>query len=904
MGRGTRSRGWLLRLGAFAVMAACGDSGGAGLGDAGPGDLEGDAGSAQEVRLTVFPNPVDFGGVVVGSTEIVELQLCASAGPRVPIEVDDLENLVLLRDWARSDPTPFALELGPNGDFSSGLAGPGCLPGRLRFRPRSVAQLTGGFTLGWCEAPECQLSVEVRGVGVEGPLDCGPDTLAFGTVRPGNSDSMELECRNVTGQPIQVQSVDFGPGTDPAFELDAHALRSGSSLRPGGTGRLRVDFRPDAIGVAQGSLRILTSPGPRERVIPLSGRGGGADLDVRRRIDFGRVAIGAPARRVLELRSGGPEALELQRVELSTGMDFRLQPPARTRVPPGEVERLVVELDPSFEGPVSDAIVIESNDLWADRVEIVLSGEGVRLEPCVYDWAPASLDFEDVGVNRTVRRAIELENRSDADCLVGGVEIVADSEGAFASPLEATGGWGRDTASAVVPPGARLAIPVDFAPLRLGDHAARLELSISDPSAPRVSLPLSGRGFEAPVLIAPDVVDFGRVPPGETSSVRLVRMHNPSSTSWVVQSVELLQSSDVFELVEEVPTPLRIEARRTETFAVRFRPDAVGDRVGAARIEVIEGGDHVIGLLGEGSTERTEDRFEQLGRPRVDVSFVVDDSRSAEDELDAVVASLEELFTFPESQALDFAIAVTRGVLVGAPGPEAGFSIPRSGSRGDVVRTDDALDPAAVLGRNLDVVPRSGTRAGYLEAARLALDASRVVGPNRGWMRRDAYLAVVVITDRDDRSVGSLQMFADALRAVRGFSRQNELSFSVLSGGEEGCTGPRGAVEAAPRLSELVEVLSGAQASICDDDLGRALEDLSRPTFGFRNRFFLTQVPDFPELEVFIDGEKVPGVESSGRINWTANPDARFIRFTPLAVPSPGSRIGARYPRFPLDETP
>jgi hypothetical protein len=156
-------------------------------------------------------------------------------------------------------------------------------------------------------------------------------------------------------------------------------------------------------------------------------------------------------------------------------------------------------------------------------------------------------------------------------------------------------------------------------------------------------------------------------------------------------------------------------------------------------------------------------------------------------------------------------------------------------------------------------------------------------------------LEIVALTPGDDGSAASLDFFEAALRSIKGFRRSDLLRVHAVTGGENGCTGPAGTAAPAPRLVALAERTGGVAADLCTSDWSRALEWTSRITFGFRSRFWLTVPAEPGSIEVVVDGDFIPADQPRGRINWSYDPGLVAVNFTPLAVPTPGSKIRIAY---------
>jgi hypothetical protein len=211
-----------------------------------------------------------------------------------------------------------------------------------------------------------------------------------------------------------------------------------------------------------------------------------------------------------------------------------------------------------------------------------------------------------------------------------------------------------------------------------------------------------------------------------------------------------------------------------------------------------------------------------------------------------------------------------------------------------IVTPQTQPSPQTVFAQNTDVGACGGTERA-LDGAYAALTPPNINGHNSGFLRREAVLSIVVVTDEPEQSARTVQFFQNFFLSIKGFRNTQLFSFSAISGGETGCSGSGGNASAAPRLVELVEQTGGVSADICTTDWSRTLEDLSRQAFGFKSRFFLTNQPVIQTVEVFVDEERLPDREASGRVNWTYDFSTNSVNFTPLSVPAPGAVVRIEY---------
>ena len=163
--------------------------------------------------------------------------------------------------------------------------------------------------------------------------------------------------------------------------------------------------------------------------------------------------------------------------------------------------------------------------------------------------------------------------------------------------------------------------------------------------------------------------------------------------------------------------------------------------------------------------------------PGVDFLFVIDDSRSMREEQDGLRANLQAFLQYVQAQALDFRIAVTtpsraqagRFVPLGAP------------AEGRVIAAGESDVETRFMA--LTSVGTSAPDDGLgLWAVLEALSAPRLAAENRGLLREDAALSIIVVSDRGDRSEVTVDEALHRLGAIKGFRNTRSLVFNAIVG--------------------------------------------------------------------------------------------------------------------------
>ena len=172
--------------------------------------------------------------------------------------------------------------------------------------------------------------------------------------------------------------------------------------------------------------------------------------------------------------------------------------------------------------------------------------------------------------------------------------------------------------------------------------------------------------------------------------------------------------------------------------------------------------------------------------------------------------------------------------------------------------------------------------------------------PNAGFLRPGAALGVIVVTNEDDQSFGTVGYYARFLRALKGIGNENLSGFSAIAGDvPSGCTPPGQedyfGSEAQPafRYDDLANRTGGVIASICDPSFQTSLQQIAEALKTLRKIFPLSLTPDpATPISVTVNGAAILEDPVNG---WTYQANINSIVFTGNYVPPPGSTIVITY---------
>lgn len=311
----------------------------------------------------------------------------------------------------------------------------------------------------------------------------------------------------------------------------------------------------------------------------------------------------------------------------------------------------------------------------------------------------------------------------------------------------------------------------------------------------------------------------------------------------------------------------------------------------------------------------SEIHYQGGGAPPVDVLWVVDNSGSMADEQAKLAASFNSFIHYFEDLHLDFHLAVTTtDTLDQALSDWNGNAYP-VGEDGKFVGVPailtPELDPTTLeqaFGANVNVGTQGWVVERGLEAARLALSEPNLSGANAGFLRPNAVLAVILVSDEEDQSVADNSVPPSQAKADDSQWRQDNLEdtndfinfFLGLKGGNQGMVNVSAIVgldqqtllpaacqsdstaDPGVRYYDVAKALHGVLASICDSDFGPILDQIGGTVSGLVTSFALQYTPDPNSITVTVDGNVV----QQGPNGWSYDPNTNTISFAEGAVPA------------------
>jgi hypothetical protein len=307
-----------------------------------------------------------------------------------------------------------------------------------------------------------------------------------------------------------------------------------------------------------------------------------------------------------------------------------------------------------------------------------------------------------------------------------------------------------------------------------------------------------------------------------------------------------------------------------------------------------------VRLEGEGAENASWDQsWTQVQAGAVDVLFVIDNSGSMSDNINRLNNTFRTFIQQFDLLGLDYHIAVTTTDM---DRPDRGEFV------GPVITSRDPDPVQAFINQTDQGAAGSGDERGR-DAAYAALTAPLINGPNAGFLRTNANLAIAVISDEDDFSSNvTVQAFNSWLNNLKGDPAMTSFSGMVGPDGGGGlipgiaCSIASGDVTTAPRYHDLINGTRGVWGDLCNYQYQPFLTFLSFVAAGLIYEFPLDYTPDpWGQIAVTVDNQPVAYGTFDG---WSYDAATNSVLLNGDAIPDPGTTIVITYPYATECETP
>jgi cysteine-rich repeat protein len=524
---------------------------------------------------------------------------------------------------------------------------------------------------------------------------------------------------------------------------------------------------------------------------------------------------------------------------VAEGSEFTVVEPSLS-LEVGERRELTVEHAPISPGAKQDTLQLLSNDPDSPQIEIALSSHAVVVDPCSAVLEPATIDLGLVGVGEARAARFYARNTGAAACLVREVRLIPGPGAAAEVRL-----LDPPAVGSTIEPGATRVLEVEVAPQVTGTRDATLELSFSNPGTNELSATVHALAGVTPLSVEPPVVDFGPTPLGcAIPDQRRLTLRRVAGGSGRVLTLSI--QNDASGSFSVAATPAELAFWQTLAATVSYDPQSAGRHTAELYIFTDSSPTPiVVPLAGEGVASTMRSETTVLEPRAIDLLFLVDNSCSMGPAQEALAAALPVFDQVRLERQADVRAAV---ITTDMKDPS------HAGRFQGVPPVMDGASPAFLADltdRVIQGTEGSGNEMGILalySAFREPLSSS----DNAGFIRPDADLALVVVTDENDFSPNSPGISA-VVATVRSAAGRRLITAGVIGPISGTCTGPYGVGNATDRWAELIgRVQDDLHTSFCspmEDNLRAIAAHLfGSPAIVLRGR------PVISTIQVAVDG--------------------------------------------------
>ncbi len=287
---------------------------------------------------------------------------------------------------------------------------------------------------------------------------------------------------------------------------------------------------------------------------------------------------------------------------------------------------------------------------------------------------------------------------------------------------------------------------------------------------------------------------------------------------------------------------------------------------------------------------------------KVDILWVIDNSGSMLTKQQNLANGFNSFSRVFVDKGFDFHMAIITSDMrtVGAGGQHGQFQGVPS------VITNTTPNFATTFQSNVVVGNTGDSAAKELEAIQFALSAPNLNGVNAGFLRSDAHLAVIELSDADDDdsatdgyTTANTLSFLQALKpdVYDVINRTYKHNFTVSTVGVQSLTDPDCApllplIEVATKFISLTSSTNGSFASICKNDFSSGLSTISQTIAQAITSIPLARVPDVSTLSVTFNGSAVPNDPTNG---YSYISSSNTIVFNGSFIPVANTSIAINY---------
>ncbi|MEC8380026.1 MAG: hypothetical protein VXZ96_06885 [Myxococcota bacterium] len=386
------------------------------------------------------------------------------------------------------------------------------------------------------------------------------------------------------------------------------------------------------------------------------------------------------------------------------------------------------------------------------------------------------------------------------------------------------------------------------------------------------------------IFITPNPVDFGYVLRDCPADPIEVTVTNRGLETLDISSITLQGDGDTAFFHNGQATSLEFD--ESITFTINFTPTLLFPYDLDLIVESNDPDEPqaVVNVLGQGASGALyEESFQQSYDPILDVLWVVDNSESMSNAIDNVRTNFESFIGEFLALNLDYQMAAVTTDMVN---PDQSGKI--QGQMIDASMSESQAESLFLSAVNAGAQGSANEKG--LEATKAALSSPLINSTNAGFLRNNAALSVIVVSDEDDASSINTNDFVSFLNGLK--SSPDLVRFSGFVGTVSDLNVSCDRLEGTKYIDAAYQT-GGFIIDICTDNFNIAMQEVALAAAGLVVRFPLEQEPtSMSSITVTVDGQVVPQDLFNG---WTYDARDNALIFHGDSIPENGSTVYVTY---------
>jgi hypothetical protein len=447
---------------------------------------------------------------------------------------------------------------------------------------------------------------------------------------------------------------------------------------------------------------------------------------------------------------------------------------------------------------------------------------------------------------------------------------------------------------------------------------------------------VQGASGLAKISVLPGELKFGVTTIGCFSKTYKVCIYNSGNAPLMVNDISLKGCSPEFKVKNIPKLPMAVPNGAPKCIEAVYAPQDEGPDTCSMQIAATDSSSPnvLVKLSGSGTYETHQtDEFTQVTGQEVDILWIIDDSGSMCEEQDRLNQSFSDFIANANVWKNDYHMGsisvnvvddkvmgrLNRGKTSITPrymtktnggsfaqltdyGCDGGSDAQESGLQAaqTALSAPLATDTGISCSSPADCTSDPNICPDPAKCAYSCVEG-KCGGFNAGFLRENAQLELVVLSDEEDQSPGGLPFYIDFLKNIKGWYNVEMMHFNAIvgiygvpntpSGGSSSETGDcvssdGGTAWNGDRYLQVASDTKGQAGSICESSYSNIMQKIGDVTFRPKIQFFLTRLADPSTVTV-----KVNGTLCSSGYRYDAPSNSVIFDTAGSCMPGPGDKI-------------